>query len=504
MRPLCLLAASALLASPALAQQTLLTRSGGSLGKSLDWEISSPKAWLLLPSLQKGPTPLSLLDPRDSRRLSVGLDLISLSTVGSGGGTARKVSMPLPNSPSLAGLRLRAQFISFPGKVLLIDQVSNATSSILGQAGTWQSGGKMLNVARALPTVSELKDGRVLVAGGGHGTIASGKGLDSSEFYDRDEQRFVPGPRMQVARALHVAVTLKDGRVLLIGGLNSAGKAIASCEIFDPQQKRFFRTGSMKASRALHAAALLPSGKVLVCGGAQDLSDPLKAVGSILKSSEIFDPSTGRWSQGPNMGKHRAIHAISETTGGRLLLVGGVTYGFLNLPGTTKSCELYDPKGNRFVATGSLPYSAGYPTLFPMRKIGGSSDELLAVGGINATINYLAAKAINRAAIYNGKTGRWTSIGNLPTATVSPALGVAGGILHVIGGAAGSVTKPMPIASCARYDAAAKRFYATTKLPVSRGGAVAISLRSGQLLIAGGGGGSSNSALDSGLFWFAR
>jgi hypothetical protein len=496
--------ATATLCAPALrAQSTLLTRQGGTIGQQLTWTVKAPKAWFFLPSLTTGPVPLAALDPSDPRSLAIGLDLIALSAVGPAG--THQLPIPIPNDPGFSGTRIRAQFFTLPGSTYLVDELSNPVSSLLHNGGSWYDAGRMLSVARALPTASELPDRRVLLAGGGTGSLISGSGLDSTEIYLRDEQRFVAGPKMLTARALHAAVTLQDGRVLLIGGVDGQGNALKSCEIYDPAQNRFVVTGALSSTRVLHAASILPDGRVLATGGVSTVADPVAAIGSIMTSTEIYNPATGSWSNGPGMRKARAAHRSAVLNDGRVLQVGGLSYNgtFIPLPGTTDECEIYVPASNSFVNTGKLPYSAGYTVLHPLQPAGGSATQLIAVGGINSGINVLAATPLNRTAIYDSATGSWTSVGNLPSARVAPSLAIAGGNLHALGGANGSVQTPTPMASCARFDLQSRSWVSTSPLTTARAGAVGISLSEGQLLIVGGGGGSSSVALDSGSFWFA-
>ena len=60
------------------AQSVHLERVGGTLGNLLTIKVkgTSQNTWFfLIPSFNKGPTPLSFLDPSDPRRLGIGLDL---------------------------------------------------------------------------------------------------------------------------------------------------------------------------------------------------------------------------------------------------------------------------------------------------------------------------------------------------------------------------------------------------------------------------------------------
>jgi hypothetical protein len=84
--------------------------------------------------------------------------------------------------------------------------------------------------ARGSHAAATLADGRVLVIGGlvpdngGPATIDDA----TTEIYDPASGTFSPGPDLTVARYNHSAVTLNDGRVLVIGGqhLRSAESTI--------------------------------------------------------------------------------------------------------------------------------------------------------------------------------------------------------------------------------------------------------------------------------------
>ena len=64
---------------------------------------------------------------------------------------------------------------------------------------------------------------------------------------------------------------LKDGRVLLAGGYTQvpefAPRLLNSAYVYDPSTGRFSQTGSMTKARARLSTTLLPDGRVLVAGG---------------------------------------------------------------------------------------------------------------------------------------------------------------------------------------------------------------------------------------------
>jgi hypothetical protein len=86
-------------------------------------------------------------------------------------------------------------------------------------------------------------------------------------------------------RFLHSATLLKDGRVLIAGGMPTGSSSLFEAEVYDPSPREFTAAGEMMRARARQAAVLVDdrasSGKVLIVGGADGL-DP----------AELFDPAT--------------------------------------------------------------------------------------------------------------------------------------------------------------------------------------------------------------------
>ncbi len=126
-----------------------------------------------------------------------------------------------------------------------------------------------LDLARAVHRAVVLRDGRVLLTGGC--STAGCEGVDAaarSALFDPRSGLFTDGPAMAEPRVSHTATLLPDGRVLVIGGYPAEGAApTGSMEVYDPQRNRFLMFGSLQVPRADHTATLLPNGLVLVAGG---------------------------------------------------------------------------------------------------------------------------------------------------------------------------------------------------------------------------------------------
>lgn len=102
-----------------------------------------------------------------------------------------------------------------------------------------------------------LADGRVLVAGGG--TYRA-----SAELYHPAAKTRTPTGSMSVGRVDATGALLRDGRVLVVGGLASDGSGVqASAELYNPATGTWTSTGQMVFPYTSAAGALLDNGQVL-------------------------------------------------------------------------------------------------------------------------------------------------------------------------------------------------------------------------------------------------
>ncbi len=210
---------------------------------------------------------------------------------------------------------------------------------------------------------SLLSDGRVLFSGGRFGAV----------LYDSATGTFVAASTMNAPQCFGTSTLLADGRVLLAYNFNSQifdpaagtfsltgdtvgyesqatlllnGKVLASggnndpgpatiAETYDPANGLFALTGSMTEARANHGATLLPDGTVLLSGGSSwtGFGNQGMAYVCCLGSAELYDPSTGIFSNTGWMAVGRAGHTSTLLNNGKVLVAGG---------GGT-SAEIYTP-----------------------------------------------------------------------------------------------------------------------------------------------------------------
>lgn len=193
---------------------------------------------------------------------------------------------------------------------------------------------------------------------------------------------FAAGPDLNKERGQHTACLLKDGRVLVTGGMD--GQAIlASSEIFDPaantwtdvttlsptpDQGRMMVSdpnGDFASVRRHHTAVTLIDGRVLVAGGHGVERRPGgRPAIEALKSAYLFDPSNHTFSAVPPLTENRFMHQAAALTDGRAVVEGGVGLPTPQVLSLT-TLELYDPVQNRWTVQQVSPRTNGVGVTVP-------------------------------------------------------------------------------------------------------------------------------------------
>jgi len=173
----------------------------------------------------------------------------------------------------------------------------------------------------------------------------------------------------------HTATLLPNGKVLVVGGVNSRPQQEqkATAELYDPGTGTWSSTGSLTAGRTEHTATLLPNGKVLVVGGVSVIDDSQETPLPLLVSAELYDPETGTWSLTDTPTQARVWHTATLLQSGKVLVVGG-NEDAESLALVT--AEVYDPGTGTWSPAGSLLTARAYPSATLLR-----SGKVLVVGG---------------------------------------------------------------------------------------------------------------------------
>lgn len=345
-------------------------------------------------------------------------------------------------------------------------------AKICSTTGTGTSGAFVptdsMTIDRTGHTAALLRDGRVLIAGGGsRGWGGMGDSQASAEIYDPTTECFEKAASMTTPRSNHTATPLPDGRILITGGYQKVGGVLASAELYDPKSDTFTPTGSMNVPRAWHTATRLSDGRVLIAGGTQDLQ--LGRDGDVALA-EIYEPGAGTFSPTGSMAIRRESHCATLLADGRVLVAGG---------SVDAAAELYDPKTGRFSRSGVL--AAGFRFETTATRL--PNGEVLLVGG------FADGAPTDIAELFDPRTGAFSRTGPLPTALVgqSSALLPDGRVLVVGWGDGMGKVYDLPAVT---YDSAAGTFSLTGTRNVAGDYTTATALSDGRVLIAGGEGDS--------------
>ncbi len=295
-------------------------------------------------------------------------------------------------------------------------------------------------------------------------------------------------------RADAEAVTLGQGRVLIVGGLASDwSTCLASSELFDPATQTWAAVGDMSVGRCAHALVKRANGRALVTGG----HDSTYADHN---TTETFDPATGRWSAGPNLLQARSDHKLALLTNGDVLLVGG----------SHATSERLTSRGTSWQVAPSLPSAFFNHTLTPL-----SGGKALAIGG-EYVLTYQAntntwvpvnnaprstryehqATVLNdgrvlitqantpSADLYDPVSGAWTQLGGMftPRSSHTATLMPDGRVLVVGGYSAGLSVE----VNAETFNPTWGTFAPAPELSAARVGHIAATLPNGSVLVAGG------------------
>jgi len=437
LRPLLLLPAVAAALTSSASADAKLKRINGVIGQSVTYQvITDPfKFFALVPSFQTGPIPLAILDPTDPRVLDVGFDLQLFAKVGAcNAAGVGSITYPIPNDLALNGVVLYAQAFTLPGTIYFAGDITPRSSHKLAPANSVHLtiDDQPFDVDANANTL--LNDGRVLISGGAITLAGLVTNTDTLTIYDPLKQTHAVIGQMASVRTAHTATTLADGRVLLLGGQDVNDVVQNTAEIFDPATGVSSAVAPMSTPRSQHTATLLASGRVFVAGGVSmlNVTDPIGSVASALSSTQLYDPATNTWSNGPNLPKPRLWHGATKLNDGRVLITAGVevtsVFG-LPVPSVVSDCRFYNPGTNTLSSAPSIPGDRATHAQLLL-----SNGNVAVIGGATGNILLLQVNPISTCRIYNPGTNAWTSVASMNHLRARGNLLAAGGKVYAIGG----------------------------------------------------------------------
>jgi hypothetical protein len=298
-----------------------------------------------------------------------------------------------------------------------------------------------------------LTNGKVLVMGG------SGP---SAELYEPSTGVFTPTGSMATGHGAHTATRLTDGRVLVVGGYG--GSAASSVELYNPTTGTWSTAAPLNQQRYMHTATLLADGRVLVVGGSAGAPDY-----SLRDSCEIYDPATNLWSAAAPLLPGRRSHTATLLPDGRVLVAAGWTSSL------SASAAIYTPATNTWTQVTPPPSGERYGHAAFVLPGGG----VLIAGGERINSDYQSAKV---SEVFNPATGTWTTVGS--TAQVHQdhqGVSINGAPVLIGGYSFGSY-----IGHIERYDTATQTWVSQSPLLTPRGFYAAAVLANSSVLVAGG------------------
>jgi len=357
--------------------------------------------------------------------------------------------------------RVHLAFIAVMLTTLTASAIPSPTA-IAATTRDWQAVAPMLT-GRAAHTMTVLRDGRVLVTGGW--LDRTFQPVASTEIYDPATDAWHAAAPMHVARSGHAAVLLKSGRVFVFG--QGGG------EIYTPWTDRWRQVSPTIQDRDDFGSAItvLGTGEVLLVGGAETPS--AEAV------SEIFTPWTGQWREtavNPYIGAC-CFASLATLPSGRALAHGG--YMTQGVPAASSE---YWPKRDRWQQTFADPALTDQNDIVVL-----ASGRALIAGGVALCCSPTPDQ--NDAWLYDAREHAWSTTGSMHLARqghVTVALADGGAIVAAGNARTEADLIPRP-RSAEVYDAVTGTWsWAGPTVLARYGGAAAVLLHDGRVLLTGG------------------
>ena len=261
-----------------------------------------------------------------------------------------------------------------PGGLVLI---AGGTSDVLSEVatcelfdpgtGTFATTGPLSESKRAHRAIA-LDDGRVLVVAGDSGTAPPYSSSTRVERYDAASGEWTRLGDLPTQRSSPNIVRLQSGELLLTGGwLPANGDSVDAVARCDALGEACQLVAPMLLPRHGHAAAVLQDGRVLVAGGGENIFEPAATIWS---STELFDPGTDLWTEGPSLLTERTDIASVLLSDGRLLLTGGSTQ-LDGVQSLSAALEIIDPQApvSEIVGALTVPRWLHSSSLLPNGKV---------------------------------------------------------------------------------------------------------------------------------------
>jgi hypothetical protein len=244
-----------------------------------------------------------------------------------------------------------------------------------------------------------LSDGRILVVGGFGGT-AGNMGISNAEICDPTAKTWTPVPNMAYKRWYPTAVTLPDGRILVMAGWQTSAHTNAGIsEIYDPVTNAWTQiTNANNPFETYPFIYVLPDGRVIHIGGSEYATD-----------TDILDLTTNTWS----LIDSNIVDGGSATmyTPGKFMKAGSAADSQFTGPSsnTTFVLDMTQPSAT-WRQTPSMAYARSFLNLTML-----PDGSVLATGGEADKDGGKIANAVYAAELWSPQSQTWSTMESMST-----------------------------------------------------------------------------------------
>jgi len=261
------------------------------------------------------------------------------------------------------------------------------------------------NTIHPFPSITLLKDGKVLLIGSGYLSqkhkqkfLNEGfKDSDYAEIFNPETTKFSFTGKMKHSRKNAATALLPNGKILVVGGEGLDSKLVKQAELYNPETEKFELTGYLnEPTRADINAILLHNGKVLIFGGNT-------------KTTEIYNPSTGEFSYSANLNIDRPNYNNAIVLNDGKVLISGDSGNMKGHEYGSRS-EIYDPNTNKFTLLPEMKIKRKNPKMSILKN-----GKILFAGGHKIVVGFGGSTGvqIKQSEIYDPENNEFTLDANM-------------------------------------------------------------------------------------------
>lgn len=272
-----------------------------------------------------------------------------------------------------------------------------------------------------------------------------------------------PAPALSQARESFACVVLADGRVLAAGGYTS--DSLNSTEIYDPSSNRWTAGPSLPNRISAAAAVRARDGRVYLFGGHPS--------SGTLNTTYVLDAAASSWRALAPMPTSRLGACAAVANDGRIYVMGGLISS-TGPSTTTNVVEVYDPATDRWGTAAPMATARVYSGVATL------ADGRIAVFGGG---NIGGTGAPSSVEFYDPVTNRWTDGPPLPAGLSGVGSHAASdGLVHLVGGYSSSGY----VATHYAFNPVTGTYRTLAMLPSARYNLGLVEAPTGRLLAIGG------------------